>query len=402
VGGVPEVDKGDKYEEVIRKNTFNPDITKLLQLIPRGSVRLEKKRSDNSWTFYGYELKENLNKIIGRVESVYLLAATIKGTLDYVVLKDVWGFNLESCEILSTQIDDNKVKEKEGNIRVYPLLDKVFSRSKATNGYKPITPDMNSCLFSMIENAISFIGDKPALMVTNKWGKKIAAPYVKDISNIELLSPNVKGLNKYQDRHICCTIFSAKPDRKINQSLWLLASKYSLTKLEKAYTLQTELDIIVQSCGRTSIRDRDTNETCHFLVSDMLQAQHVLDTYVADKSTHEHLLDKSLMVNWSDYSAAKMGRPKSEERLEMGREMVEYFEHAKSIGEPMKNKELVKIFDVKESAIHGRSVCKKCRSDFLSIAHYYNAASTFSMRVRNQQLEWSRVYNHSQIVHFFI
>ena len=42
--------------------------------------------------------------------------------------------------------------------------------------------------------------------------------------------------------------------------------------------------------------------------------------------------------------------------------------------------------------LHGWSVCKKCRSNFLSIAHYYNAASASSMYATNLQVEWSRVY----------
>ena len=349
--GIPRIDDSKQYGDTIKNKPFNENVERLLELIPKETVRLEASKDNDKRTFYGYDLKTNLKANIMHIHSVYILAATIRNTLDYIVLKDVWKFNLEDCEILNTKIEDDKIKEKEGNVRVYPLFDDKFSRGKATDKYKPITPDMNSCLFSMIENAISFIGDKPALMMVNKWGMKTASSYVNDKDNIKLLPPNIKGLNEYRDRHICCTIFSAKPNNIINQSLLLMASKYSLTKLSDAFTLQAELDMIVQSCGRTSIRDRGTNEICHFLVSDMLQAQHVLDTYVADKSVHENLLDKSLMVNWSDYTTAKMGRPKSEERLEMGRDMIDQLEYAKSIGEPMKQKELVRIFDVQESAV---------------------------------------------------
>jgi len=349
---IPEIDIGSEYNDTLEDRTFNDDITKLLQLIPRGTVRLEKSSSDNSLTFYGYDLKENLNEIIRHVDSAYLLAATITKTLDYIILNDVWGFKLEDCKRLNSQINDNKVREKDGDIKVYPLLDKVFSRSKATNGtYKTITPDMDSCLMGMIEASLGFIANQPALIIPNNWAKPLVNSYLKDKDNIELLSPNVKGINDYQDRHLCCTIFSSKPDIFTNQSLQLISERYGVTKLGKAYTLQAELDMIVQMCGRTSIRDRDSRETCHFIVSDINQAKHVLDTYVENKTAHDSLLDKSLMLKWSDYSSTKMGRPKNEERLEMGRDMVKQLEHAKSIGEPMKQKDLMKTFDVKESAI---------------------------------------------------
>jgi len=349
---IPTIDDRTEYDDTVDNGLFIDEVTKLLKLIPRGTVRLERSGLDNQWVFYGYDLKENLNSIMRHVQSVYLLAATIRETLDYVVLHDIWRFNLDDCKELNTRIDDNKVKGKLGNIRVYPLLDKPFSRSKASNKtYNIITTKMNSCLNDMTDNALKFIGETPSLIAPNNWGKQTVVEKIRGRDNIQLLPPNVKGINDYQDRHICCAIYSSKPDKFTNQSLQLMAEKYSLTKLGKAYTLQTELDMIVQMCGRTSIRNRDSHEICYFLVSDKIQAQHVLDTYVDDKSIHHYLLDESLMVKWSNYTNTKMGRPVSEERLEKARDMAELLEHAKSIGQPMKQKELVGIFDVQESDI---------------------------------------------------
>ena len=79
-------------------------------------------------------------------------------------------------------------------------------------------------------------------------------------------------MNNHQDKHICCAIYTAKPNGFTARSLNLLAEQYNLANLVGAFVLQSELDMIVQMCGRTSVRNRESNETCHFLVSDKKQA----------------------------------------------------------------------------------------------------------------------------------
>jgi len=341
-------------DEAVRKNLFSDEVERLLALAHGQTVRVEKV-SDDKWLFFGYEIKENLNSLIRAADSVYILAATIKDTLDYIVLKDVWGFKLESCLELNGQINENKVDGKTGNIRVYPLLDDGFSRGKATDNYKPLTPTYKSCLSEMIDNSISFIGDKYALMIGNLWSNELIKYHLKGISNIELLPPNVKGLNDYKDSHICCAIYSSKPNGYIRNSLNLMKDIHGLeSNLVSAYTLQAELDMIVQMCGRTSIRDRDSTEMNHFLVADEEQANHVIKTYVGDTGLYSSLIDKSLMVNWSKYTSTKMGKPISEGRLEKAQEIADYIEDMKANGIKVKLKDAAATFNIKYSSTLNR------------------------------------------------
>tara|TARA_B110000908_G_C10236731_1_gene443745 strand:+ start:80 stop:1588 length:1509 start_codon:yes stop_codon:yes gene_type:complete len=351
VDGIASINNNQTYNNELGDRSFNSHLNKLLELIPSGNVRFEKN-SSGSWTVFGYELKENLNLIMRHLDSVYILAATIKETLDYVILNRAWGFNLENCETVNAQVSENKIKEKEGNIRVYPLLDDSFSKGKALEGdYAAVQPKETSCLAKMIDNAKGFIQNDPALVVVNKWAFSFAGLRTKENSNIEVALPNVKGMNHFKEKHICCAIFSAKPNGYTTRSLILLAEKYSLDNLSGPYTLQTELDMIVQMCGRTSIRDRNSNETCHFLVSDKVQAEHVLKTYVSDERLYDSLIDESLIVNWSDFSDAKMGRPSSFEREELAHEMVVCMRYAEYLGEPIKQKELAERYGLSASEI---------------------------------------------------
>lgn len=351
VDGIASIDNIQTYNDELGDKSFNSDLNKLLELIPSGNVRFDKNSSGN-WAVFGYELKENLNLIMRHLNSVYILAATIKGTLDYVILNRAWGFNLESCETVNAQVSGSKIKEKEGNIRVYPLLNASFSKGKALEGdYAATKLKETSCLSKMIDNAKGFIQNAPALVIVNKWAFSFAGLRTKENSNIEVALPNVKGMNNFKDKHICCAIFSAKPNGYTTRSLSLLAEKYSLDNLSNAYTLQTELDMIVQMCGRTSIRDRDSNETCHFLVSDKAQAEHVLKTYVSDERLYDSLMDESLIVKWSDFSNAKIGRPSSDEREELAHEMANDMSYADSQGSPIKQKELAKWYGVHPSTV---------------------------------------------------
>ena len=53
-------------------------------------------------------------------------------------------------------------------------------------------PNEDSCLVKMLDNAISFIEDSPALIVSNEWSNRFVALRTKGKNNIELASPNVK------------------------------------------------------------------------------------------------------------------------------------------------------------------------------------------------------------------
>jgi hypothetical protein len=350
-GDIARVNDSATYEHELHDKSFTSELQKLLELIPSGNVRFQKNKS-NGWTVFGYELKENLSTVIKLSQTIYLLAATVKGTLDYVVLNDVWGFNLENCETVNSQVIKNKIKEKEGNIRVYPLLDESFSKGKANQGdYSSSMPNEDSCLVKMLDNAISFIEDSPALIVSNEWANRFVALRTKGKNNIELASPNVKGMNNHQDKHICCAIYTAKPNGFTTRSLNLLAEQYNLANLVGAFVLQSELDMIVQMCGRTSVRNRESNETCHFLVSDKKQAEHILETYVSDKQLYGSLMDESLMVNWSDFSDTNMGRPRSYEREETAQEMAQYMAYHDYIGEPIKQKDLAEMYGFTPSGV---------------------------------------------------
>jgi hypothetical protein len=349
--GTPSVVDWDIYNDAVRGRIYGTDLIKLLELVPLKTIRLKRQESEK-WTFYGYELKENLNSIMKLSQSVYLLAATIKGTLDYIVLSDIWRFNLENCEQVNSQINRDKIKEKEGRIIVYPLLDESFSKSKGTsNPSNEYDSSIAPCLMSMLDNAISFIGDKPALLVTNSWSSDHGVTKVKDRKNIELSSPNVKGVNNYKDRHVCCAIYSAKPNGFTRDSLNLLSNTHNLDNLVNAFILQSELDMIVQMCGRTSIRDRESSETCHFIVSDREQARHVLKTYVSDVSLHDSITDESLMLRWADFSDTKIGRPESEQRCDMAWEMRIQLEYHEYLGTPLKAKDLAPMFNVSVSNV---------------------------------------------------
>ena len=233
----PTITNRGKYEKLIWGRFLDKNLVKLLKLIPDETVKTKPPHPQTGdMLLYGYKLKENLNTIMRTAKDVYLLAGTIKGTLDNVVLQDIWNYTIKPCEKTLEMIDRDNLKQRGLNIKVYPLLDSSLSRSKACReSDKELTIDSSTCIKPMLDKALEIIGENQSIVSTNTWGTKMVTEYLKEWNNISILPPNVKGLNDYQDAQYACAIFTAKPSREVRLSLALLSSRKGICRFGKHY-----------------------------------------------------------------------------------------------------------------------------------------------------------------------
>ena len=350
---IPKIINRGGYEDLIRADFLDKNLVKQLKLILNNTVRTEPPPPrSGGMLFHGYELKENLNRIMRVAKDVYLLAGTIEGTLDHIILQDIWNYTLEPCEKTLGMIDHDNLKQRGLNIKVTPLLDSDYSWSKGSGKSSgDLTVDSITCIKPMLDKALEIIGDNQAIVSINTWANAMVTEYLKEHSNIKILPPNVKGLNDYQGIQYACAIYSAKPKRETRLSLELLAEKYNLPSLIDAHSLQIELDSVVQIFGRTSIRDKDSTKTCHFIVSDQRQARHVVKTLTGSLAHYKNIVDESYMVNWQSFSGIKMGRPLEQAKQDRLAEMTKYIDDSLSQGTKPSTKELMLKYGISEGQV---------------------------------------------------
>ena len=350
--GKVEVFNEGLYRQVIEGNFYHPDTSQLLKL--RNSVRMIHDQEDEVWSFFGYELADSFREVLELADEVYLLASTITGTLDETILKDIWNFELEKAEEIYARIDQHDLIDRAKRAHIIPLLDSSYSKGKALD--KNYAAKSGKCLNTMINTAIGLIQDNEAIMVVNKWAIPAVREHLEYISNIEMLRPNVKGMNTHQAKHWCCALYTAKRTHDIHKSLKLLADTHKLdhSSLIEAYELQYDLDMIVQMCGRISIRDRNASSKCTFIVPDRLSAQHLVKVLTGNIEHYDELVDESHMLCWDDMTEGNttIGRPPSEEKkLRLAQLELIILEEKASGDKPKKAKVLATMFNVKPAQI---------------------------------------------------
>ena len=343
--GMIDVINESLYRQVLDLDIYHPEISQLLKL--RDSVRMTHDQQSEEWSFFGYALKDNLREVLALADNVYFLASTITGTLDEMILKDVWGFKLKNAQEIYACIEQHDLIGRARRAKIYPLLDKSYSKHKALNN--DYTAKSGKCLSTMLSTAINLIQDNEAIMVTNNWAIPAVRSKLEYVPNITILNPNVKGMNTHQDKHWCCALFTAKPTPDIHKSIKLLADTHQLehSALLEAYVLQYDLDMIIQMCGRISIRDRNATEKCTFIVPDQLSAKHLVKVLTGNTERYDELVDESHMVCWDDMtdSNTTMGRPPSKEKEQRLSWLVGVHKKAKSSGvRPPKNKALAEMY----------------------------------------------------------
>jgi hypothetical protein len=340
------------YQQVIEYEFYNSECIQLLKLLD--TVTMVHAEETNDWLFHGYELDKNLINIMKMADEVYLMASTITGTLDELILKDICGFQFEKAADIYTRIDTDALIDRAKRANIIPLLDKAYSKTKALG--RDYHAKSGQCLKLMMHKAKALIQSEPAIMVSNNWAIEYVRNELEGVDTIAILPPNVKGINTHQDKHWCCALYTAKPTPAIGRSLQLLSEHYGIEKrkLLEAYSLQYDLDMITQMCGRISIRDNQATEQCTFIVPDRISAQHLVFVLTGNVDLYKQLVDESHMLIWDDISDTntQIGRPLSAEKLLRLEKLEMQIIEAESKGVRLpRNKVLATLYGVKPAQI---------------------------------------------------
>jgi hypothetical protein len=248
-------------------NTLHPRYNEILKAVESGYPAIAITDEEKVTDIYCIRVNDDYLKILDSFKTVTALSATIKGTLNQIIL-EAMGYEFEIANWSLNTSHKPFIGE------VYIFQDKKKISSKLLNRETTKQLSVRSIIRNKVNQELG--GEHTAVWFTNKK----AIDEVNDCLNefvcegddfSSVVSLEQKGSNEYLDVDNAVCLFSVNSPPVLTYLLELLEQHMKLSKgaLSKAWSVSNYLDAVYQNCLRTSYRVLSTDTHNKFFIQDM-------------------------------------------------------------------------------------------------------------------------------------